>query len=291
MQMFDFITDIVGRSSVPLANRLSITSYKVLPLTLKVGLIGWVPNTQTLFEVISQHRAANNVPADIEMNRSYSLLPKYDSAPLQYRIKAFRSGLRMTLGDDLQKVILKYSSDCNDWLQRRIMYTTSLAMTSLAGYILGLGDRHMCNIMINNRTAKLVHIDFSDCFDVAINREIYPEKVPFRLTRVMVNALEVSGIEGTFRSCMENVMQLLRDNAAEILALLEAWLSDPVQQMLALTEENALLKIGQRIKDKLHGFDGSGTQLSVRDSIDLLIRQATDNANLAQMYKGWFPWW
>jgi hypothetical protein len=59
--------------------------------------------------------------------------------------------------------------------------------------------------------------------------------------------------------------------------------------MLALTEENALFKIGQQIKDKLHGFDGSGTQLSVRDSIDLPIRQAANNANIAQRYKSWFP--
>jgi FKBP12-rapamycin complex-associated protein len=212
-----------------------------------VGLIGWVPNTQTLFEVVSQYRAANVTPADIEMNRSYGLLPKYDTAPLQFRVKAFRSGLRMTSGDDLQKVILKYSTDCNDWLQRRLTYATSLAITSIAGYILGLGDRHMCNIMINNRTAKLVHIDFSDCFDVAINREMFPEKVPLRLPRVMVNALEVSGVEGTLRSCMENVMGLLRDKKSEIMALLEAWLSDPVQKMLAFSQENALDMIGQRI--------------------------------------------
>jgi FKBP12-rapamycin complex-associated protein len=171
------------------------------------------------------------------------------------------------------------------------MYTTSLAITSIAGYILGLGDRHMCNIMINNRTAKLVHIDFSDCFDIALSREIYPEKVPFRLTRVMVNALEISGIEGTLRSCMENVMQLLRDNAAEIMALLEAWLCDPVQQMLALNEENSLFKISQRIRDKLNGSELGKEQMPIREQIDTLIKQATDNTNLAQMYKGWFPWW
>jgi FKBP12-rapamycin complex-associated protein len=291
MQLFDFVSDVVGRSTVPLANRLTIISYKVLPFTEKVGLIGWVPNAQTLFEVVSQYRAANNTPADIEMARSYSLLPKYDTAPLQFRIKAFRSGLRMTSGDDLQKVLLKYSTDCNDWLQRRLTYATSLAITSIAGYILGLGDRHMCNIMMNNRTAKLVHIDFSDCFDVATNREMFPEKVPFRLTRVMVNALEVSGVEGTLRSCMENVMQLLRDKRSEIMALLEAWLCDPVEQMLALSQENALDMIGQRVRDKLSGTEFGGQFKSVQDQIDTLIRTATDVANLAQMYKGWFPWW
>jgi phosphatidylinositol kinase/protein kinase (PI-3 family) len=78
MQLSDFVSDIVGRSSVPLESRLNITSYKVLPFTCKVGLIGWVPNTQTVFEVISQYRAIDNIPADMEMNRSYTLLSKHD---------------------------------------------------------------------------------------------------------------------------------------------------------------------------------------------------------------------
>lgn len=33
-----------------------------------------------------------------------------------------------------------------------------------------------------------------------MNREKFPEKVPFRLTRMMTKAMEVSGIEGNFRS-------------------------------------------------------------------------------------------
>ncbi len=36
-------------------------------------------------------------------------------------------------------------------------------------------------------------------FDVAMQRDKYPERVPFRLTRMLVNAMEVSGIEGNFR--------------------------------------------------------------------------------------------
>ena len=41
-----------------------------------------------------------------------------------------------------------------------------------------------------------VHVDFGDCFETAMTRDKYPEKVPFRLTRMLVRAMEVSGIEG-----------------------------------------------------------------------------------------------
>jgi len=36
----------------------------------------------------------------------------------------------------------------------------------MVGYILGLGDRHPCNLMLAASTGKVVHIDFGDCFEV-----------------------------------------------------------------------------------------------------------------------------
>lgn len=41
---------------------------------------------------------------------------------------------------------------------------------SMVGYILGLGDRHLQNIMLHNATGRIVHIDYGDCFDVARTR-------------------------------------------------------------------------------------------------------------------------
>lgn len=35
---------------------------------------------------------------------------------------------------------------------------------SMVGYILGLGDRHPSNFMLQRLTGKIVHIDFGDCF-------------------------------------------------------------------------------------------------------------------------------
>lgn len=40
------------------------------------------------------------------------------------------------------------------------MYFYSIATTSMAGYILGLGDRHLNNILIDQATAEVIHIDF-----------------------------------------------------------------------------------------------------------------------------------
>lgn len=93
---------------------------------------------------------------------------------------------------------------------------------------MGLGDRHPNNIMIERHTGHVVHIDFGDCFEVAMSRERAPERVPFRLTRTCVNAMEVSGIEGNFRTTCELVMSCLRDNKDSLMAVLEAFVHDPL---------------------------------------------------------------
>ena len=99
---------------------------------------------------------------------------------------------------------------------------------SMVGYILGLGDRHPSNLMLDKFTGKVCHIDFGDCFEVAMHREKFPEKIPFRLTRMLINAMEVSGIEGNFRITCESVMRVLRDNKDSLMAVLEAFVYDPL---------------------------------------------------------------
>lgn len=61
-----------------------------------------------------------------------------------------------------------------------------------------------------------------------MHRDKFPEKIPFRLTRMLINAMEVCGIEGTFRSTCESVMRVLRDNKDSVMAMLEAFVHDPL---------------------------------------------------------------
>ena len=60
---------------------------------------------------------------------------------------------------------------------------------SMVGYVLGLGDRHPSNLMLDRKSGKVLHIDFGDCFEVAMQREKFPERIPFRLTRMLVDSI------------------------------------------------------------------------------------------------------
>lgn len=318
MQFFSFINTCIldkrksNKLTDNLRNRLAITTYKVSPLTPEVGMIGFVRNCVTLFDLVKNYREKKSIKLEGEYNLVIQNCEKYDELPLgTEKVKYFRYGYEACDGNDLKIILFNSSDDSMNWLQRRTTYTASLAMTSMAGYVLGLGDRHLCNIMINKSTGKLVHIDFGDSFEVAQYRSNFPEKVPFRLTRLLQNALEVSRIEGTFRKSCENSLLMMRNNSEQIIGLLSAFIYDPLRQWtksstqvkeeVATGKINALNdtaqineeeKVINRISDKLGGNDfNDKMNLNVEEQVERLINDATDVKNLCMMYKGWYPWW
>ena len=82
--------------------------------------------------------------------------------------------------------------------------------------------------MLDRISGRIIHIDFADCFEVAMKRDKFPEKVPFRLTRMLINALEICGIEGSFRITCENVMRVIRENKDSLNVILAAFVHDPL---------------------------------------------------------------
>ena len=61
------------------------------------------------------------------------------------------------------------------WFQMRLHYTRSVATTSIVGHILGLGDRHTSNILLDNATGEVVHIDLGIAFDQVGSCSMIPE--------------------------------------------------------------------------------------------------------------------
>ena len=107
-----------------------------------------------------------------------------------------------------------------------------------------------------------------DCFEVAMNRDKYPEKVPFRLTRMLIKAMEVSGIEGSYRSTCERTMTVLRESRDSLVAMLEAFVHDPLISWrlvdLSDAENSGRLSIGV---DEMHAVTGVPIDLNGRSSV------------------------
>lgn len=132
------------------------------------------------------------------------------------------------------------------WFEMRLLYARSTAVMSIVGYILGLGDRHVSNILIDLSKGELVPIDLGIAFeavglltcqmalradDVSQGRTLpTPELVPFRLTRDIVDGFGMSGVEGVFRKCSEETMRVLRARSSALLTILEVFRFDPLQR-------------------------------------------------------------
>lgn len=228
MQLFGLVNTLLVNDTECFKRHLDIQQYPAIPLSPKVGLLGWVPNSDTFHVLIREYRESRKILLNIEHRIMLQMAPDFDSLTLLQKVEVFTGALDNTRGQDLYKVLWLKSKSSEAWLDRRTTYTRSLAVMSMVGYILGLGDRHPSNLMLDRITGKVIHIDFGDCFEAAILREKYPEKVPFRLTRMLNYAMEVSGIEGSFRITCEHVMRVLRDNKESLMAILEAFAYDPL---------------------------------------------------------------
>lgn len=228
MQLFGLVNTLLSTDPECLKRHLNIQRYAAIPLSTQSGLLGWVPNSDTLHVLIREYRESRKILLNIEHRIMLQMAPDYDNLTLMQKVEVFGYALDNTTGQDLYRVLWLKSKSSEAWLDRRTNYTRSLGVMSMVGYILGLGDRHPSNLMLDRVTGKIIHIDFGDCFEVAMNREKYPERVPFRLTRMLTFAMEVSNIEGSFRTTCEHVMRLLRDNKESLMAVLEAFVHDPL---------------------------------------------------------------
>jgi len=228
MQLFGLVNTLLANDPECLKRHLNIQRYAAIPLSTQSGLLGWVPHSDTLHMLIKDYRESRKILLNIEQRIMLQMAPDYDNLTLMQKVEVFSYAMDNTTGQDLYRVLWLKSKSSESWLDRRTNYIRSLGVMSMVGYILGLGDRHPSNLMLDRITGKIIHIDFGDCFEVAMHREKYPERVPFRLTRMLTFAMEVSNIEGSFRTTCEKVMRVLRENKESLMAVLEAFIHDPL---------------------------------------------------------------
>ncbi|XP_046606357.1 serine/threonine-protein kinase SMG1 isoform X1 [Neodiprion virginianus] len=220
--------------------------YSVIPLGPRSGLIQWVDGVTPLFalykrwqqrdSVISGKGAAGAVmrPSELFYNKLAPLLKERGVAldnrkewPLPVLKQVLAELMAETPKDLLAKEIWCNSINPGSWWQATKNYSYSVAVMSIIGYIIGLGDRHLDNVLVDLNTGEVVHIDYNVCFEKGKTLRV-PEKVPFRMTPNIKTALGVTGVEGIFRLACEHTLRVMRRGRETLLTLLEAFVYDPL---------------------------------------------------------------
>ncbi|XP_066497814.1 serine/threonine-protein kinase SMG1 isoform X2 [Hoplias malabaricus] len=230
--------------------------YSVTPLGTRSGLIQWVDGATPLFglykrwqqrEAVLQAQKAQDtfqqpqnlpmVPRPSELYYSkigpalkavgLNLEVSRRDWPLSVMRDVLRELMEATPPNLLAKELWCSCTTPSEWWRVTQSYARSTAVMSMVGYIIGLGDRHLDNVLIDMTTGEVVHIDYNVCFEKGKSLRV-PEKVPFRMTHNIETALGVTGVEGIFRLSCEQVVQMMRRGRETLLTLLEAFVYDPL---------------------------------------------------------------
>ncbi|CAE7239308.1 smg1, partial [Symbiodinium sp. CCMP2456] len=112
--------------------------------------------------------------------------------------------------DLLSRELLLSSLHPGQHFVRTAAFANSVGLSSVLGHLIGLGDRHLDNLLLDLTTGEVIHVDYSICFDRGARLRV-PERVPFRLSRCMVHALGALGVAGPLLSTMELGLGLLAE--------------------------------------------------------------------------------
>jgi serine-protein kinase ATM len=61
--------------------------------------------------------------------------------------------------------IESFGHNMESWHQAKMNFTRSVAVSSIVGHILGIGDRHTSNILVHKGSGECLHIDFGIVFE------------------------------------------------------------------------------------------------------------------------------
>lgn len=298
-QVFEKVNNIFNTDRETRKRNLRVRTYKAVPLGPQAGMIEFVPNSEALIDIIKPyHNALDKMKAD----KAKQLMKDEQSTDVFNRNQVYNS-----IADKIKPVLRHFFFDRfvtpDDWLSSRTRYTRGTATNSMVGYMLGLGDRHCNNILIDTDTGEPIHIDLGVAFDQGKRLPI-PETVPFRLTRDIVDGFGITGSKGGFSKSCEHTFRVLRSNKEHILAILDVlrwdplynWSISPIRKK-KLQDETTDIKRLEPMDDASEaglavttvGDKLVGEGLSVEAMVRELIQMATDPANLSLIYCGWSP--
>ena len=298
MEFANVLNHLLATKSHHLGNAsrdLYIRTFAVMPLTEDCGMIEWIENTRG-FRHCCQDVYVQEKLFDRKTNKQ--IKETYDSYFRTANSSSKRDGFHSNLLDKvlsrfppkLHKWFLQHFPEPSMWLESRLRFARSCAVWSVCGHVVGLGDRHGENVLIDSRSGDCVHVDFSCLFDKGLALE-KPEVVPFRLTQNMIDAMGISGYEGVFRKSCETTLRVLRSNKETLLNVLDTFVHDPLVEWTnsSSTDVNqareALNNIASRLDGVVVGVNANPSlPLSAEGQTDRLIAEATSKENLGMMY-------
>uniref|UniRef100_A0A8B9FQK3 DNA-dependent protein kinase catalytic subunit n=1 Tax=Amazona collaria TaxID=241587 RepID=A0A8B9FQK3_9PSIT len=265
-QLFDVMNIILSQDATCSQRNMQLKTYQVIPMTTRLGLIQWLENTCTLKEFLKNSMSEEeniNYNSKKGPHATYSeWLSKmggkaqgfsryhvmYRNADRTETVKSFRSRESSVPEDLLRRAFVKMSTSPEAFLSLRSHFASSHALICISHWILGIGDRHLSNFMINKETGGMVGIDFGYAFGSATQFLPVPELMPFRLTRQFVNLMMPVKEWGLIYSVMVHALRAYREDPDLLISTMDVFVKEPSLDWKN-SEQRQLRKGGTWIKE------------------------------------------
>lgn len=193
MQFLGVVNQLLSHDKETSSRGLKARKYAVIPLSQRSGLIQWVDGALPLFSLYKQWQKRESVakqagkgssgtsmgslkenvalrPSDMFYGKIIPALKEKGITnvlsrkdwPFDVLKKVFLELSHETPKNIISKDLWSKSTNSLDWWSKTKSFNRSVAVMSMIGYIIGLGDRHLDNILLDSRSGEVVHIDYSN---------------------------------------------------------------------------------------------------------------------------------
>jgi hypothetical protein len=276
MEVFKAFNEIMSKDSNCTKKNLKLTNFEVYPMSLKLGMIQWVADTTPLKNVIkfSMTKLFNDPNWDMKscpaqhsrLKYLQSIAPDKSIIDQHYlalhvtntrqMVNEFSKAENLFPKTVLKKALEHYLLTPEEILTTRINFMRNYSALCIACYILGIGDRHLENFLINTKNSQILAIDFGVAFGQGVTQTI-PELVPFRLTNQLRNVIYPFGKKGVIRQTMIDTLSAFKNCKDYIQDYCEVFVKEPLLDWIKLSKSKS---------SEAQGLNGHGLSNSERNT-------------------------
>lgn len=248
-QIFHQMNEALHSNMYCRSKRIQIETYDVIPVTTEIGLIEFVDDVVSLTEFAAQTllektKSLQRVSEDIitilaemglygkEAKNTMKISPNdyiesYLEQDCKQAVKMFDKIHEKSMPYLLKKSLISIASSPEAWFTLRQNFVGSYSALCASGYMLGIGDRHLGNILINNRSARVIGIDFGCVFGTATQFLKVPELAPIRMTSQIVNVTSPVGWRAFYLPQMANCFLAFRQSSHLLMNTMDVFVKEP----------------------------------------------------------------
>lgn len=226
----------------------SLRTYDVIPLTNNLGIIAWLPHTTTIKAVLFEEDAGKQVALKVRqeyeawIGRFKSYTKMYQRCSLDDVILQNKKIATQISETRLKTVLINLSRSPDSFVLLRKKFVSTYISMCLCHWILGVGDRHLNNYLLDTTSGELIGIDFGHVFGTATTLLPVPELIPCRITPQFRGVFGPLGVDAAMRGPMTRALSSLRDIRAVLFCLMDVFVREPTLDWCKYSKKHSTRK-------------------------------------------------